>query len=136
MKGSLHLKLINGFTLIELMVVLAIMGTAFALVGPNIMKSYDKIKVQTDIVDLNETLKKISYKAFINGRKVIVKFSADKIAYQYVGNFEIHYKNYSFIRFTTQELKFTEAGFTDSTHIDVLIANEKIKISLKDVNTL
>ena len=73
---------IKGFTLIELMVVMAIMSVAFSLIGPNLMKVYEKAKYQSESIELREILKRISNKAFLNGRAVSLEFFENQMQYQ------------------------------------------------------
>ncbi len=50
----------QGFSLIEIMIVIAIMGLLIGLIGPKIMSSFDKAKVETTRVNmknLSSTLK-------------------------------------------------------------------------------
>ncbi|MDG1750742.1 MAG: type II secretion system protein [Thalassotalea sp.] len=126
----------KGFTLIELMVVLAIMGTAFALVGPNIMKSYDKVKAQSEVKELTEILKKISYKAFINGRSVDVSFNQNHIQYKYTDSQKTNKVSFNFIGFPEQDLNFTSAGFTNINNLTLYYNGNEHLLSLDEINDL
>jgi general secretion pathway protein G len=62
-KGSTAKKILrsqSGFSLIELMIVVAILGLLIGIVGPKVMGSFDKAKVETTRVNmknLSSTLK-------------------------------------------------------------------------------
>lgn len=47
-----HLKSESGFSLIELMIVIGILGLLIGLVGPKLMSSFDKAKVETTRVNM------------------------------------------------------------------------------------
>lgn len=44
----------EGFSLIEIMIVVAIMGILIGLVGPRVMGSFDKAKVETTKISMNQ----------------------------------------------------------------------------------
>ena len=46
----------NGFTLVELLAVVAILAILVALTMPNIMKEYNKVKVDSFVVDVQSVM--------------------------------------------------------------------------------
>jgi len=127
----------SGFTLIELMVVLAIMSTLFALIGPNLIKVYEKAKFQSELVELRESLRKISYKAFINGRAVAVYLNSNSMRYQYLdSDKKALVKQFNYIAFPEQNIKVSSTGFTDKLQILVSMGEVETALSLAEVNTL
>jgi len=132
----------SGFTLIELVVVLAIMTTAYSLVGPSIIKSLDKVKAQSEVKELKEILKKISYKAFVNGREVQVNFSGKSIQYSYKVlqsenlPLRLNKKSFEQLTFPPQTLNYTSAGFTDLSDLNINMLGVIQKVSLLEVNSL
>lgn len=56
----------RGFTLIEVLIVLAIVTIAITIVAPNLMRTYEKVQVQAEIKMMTETLKDVGLKAFLS----------------------------------------------------------------------
>lgn len=50
------IKMKNGFTLVELLAVVAILAILVALTMPNIMKEYNKVKVNSFKVDVQSVM--------------------------------------------------------------------------------
>jgi prepilin-type N-terminal cleavage/methylation domain-containing protein len=126
----------KGFTLIELMVVLAIMSVAFALVAPNILKTYDKVKGKAEVVELMDIIKKISYKAFINGRSVEINLTNSTIYYQYNDSKNELNKTFNYLTFPEQNFKISQAGFAEQNELLVFYGETQHSISLQEVNGL
>jgi prepilin-type N-terminal cleavage/methylation domain-containing protein len=136
MSQAIVKKDLNGFTLIELMVVLAIMSIAFAIIGPNIMKTYDKVKGKSEVVELLDILNNISYKAFINGRPVRINLVNQSIHYQYIDNSKVIEKNFNYLTFPVQSFNISRAGFLEQETIIVKYGDSDHNVSLLQVNGL
>lgn len=67
----------HGFTLVELLVVLAIAGTLLALVGSLGYQSVERAKTQTELVALQRWYDRVGYLAFIRGVGVSVTWQGD-----------------------------------------------------------
>lgn len=123
-----------GFTLIELMIVVAIMSTALALIGPTLFKSYEKAQYRTDIVELKDTLRKISYKAFINGRKVTLELKGKDMTFMYMDSSSKPIKHsFEHISFEHQNIVFSEFGFAKPSQLRVKTSAEAVQISLTEL---
>lgn len=66
-KGVLALAQ-RGFTLLELMVVIAILGFLVAVIAPNVMDSGDKAKVEAAKVNISNLMKSLKLYKLDNGR--------------------------------------------------------------------
>ena len=64
----------KGFTLVELLVVLAISGTLLALVAPLGFRSVERVQVQTELVSIQRWYDRIGYLAFIRGEDISVEW--------------------------------------------------------------
>jgi prepilin-type N-terminal cleavage/methylation domain-containing protein len=60
----------RGFTLVELLVVLAILGFIIALVGPLTADRLDKARAQEEWLVLDRTVHALAFRAFAEGRAV------------------------------------------------------------------
>lgn len=65
----------KGFTLIELMVVMAIVALLLTMVGPLAIGAVDKANAKQEMLTMKNWLKKISYRAFATGQKYQLKLS-------------------------------------------------------------
>ncbi|WP_042150671.1 MULTISPECIES: type II secretion system protein [unclassified Pseudoalteromonas] len=63
----LHFKKTLGFSLIELMVVMAIMGGLLALTGGLVTKSIDQQQRQVELEKVEQLFKRLSYQAYYSG---------------------------------------------------------------------
>jgi prepilin-type N-terminal cleavage/methylation domain-containing protein len=66
----------SGFTLIELMIVMAIMALLMALVGPLTIQGYEKMKGKEEQLALKNWLRANSYRSFATGQAG--EFTLDK----------------------------------------------------------
>jgi prepilin-type N-terminal cleavage/methylation domain-containing protein len=60
----------RGFTLVELLVVLAILGFVIALVGPLTVDRIDKARAQEEWLVLDRTVRGLAFRAFADGKDV------------------------------------------------------------------
>lgn len=127
----------QGFTLIELMIVVAIMGIGLSLVGPNLFKAYQSVQYQTDIKGLHLLLQQVSYKSFINDRAVLLRFNGSTLSYGYDDTegklFRIDYEH---IRFPEQVVRFSETGFANQAELLVDVGGSQRLVSLYEYNPL
>jgi prepilin-type N-terminal cleavage/methylation domain-containing protein len=69
---------IKGFTLIELMIVMAIVSLLLGLVGPLAINNLEKANAKQELLTIKNWLTKISYRAFHTGKEHILKLSVKK----------------------------------------------------------
>ncbi|MCC2614806.1 type II secretion system GspH family protein [Aestuariibacter halophilus] len=120
-----------GFTLVELLVVLAIAGTIGALVGPNLFRALDSVTVESDLRTLRGTVKSLSHLAFINDRDISVKFSDDRMHYWYLDAPQRQQSlAFETLRFPLQEVKISRAGFPWPQQIRADAGNEATTVAL------
>jgi len=72
-----------GFSLVELLVVLALASTLIALVGPLGFESVERVRTQSEVVAIQRWYNRMGYSAFIRGQSIEVKRQGDSrlIAY-------------------------------------------------------
>lgn len=130
----------RGFTLIELMVVMAIISISMMLVGPNIMKRYDRAKSQVELVQLRETIKKIGHFAFLNGRDISLYFDKGMMKYHYNDNVIVELKKtkrgasqikrFSYLNFPKQQIQVSASGQSDTAILNVVVGDQEKQLSL------
>lgn len=112
----------KGFSLIELLIVITLMGLALALVGPMTIDFIDKSKARNERLKLNRWVKKQSFNHFIqnksstyyfNGKTVYFKgdsLSSDSDTSNIIITFE-------YLFFKPQYVHFNQHGFTSSKYL-------------------
>jgi len=78
----------RGFTLVELLVVLAILGLLVALVGPLTADRLDKARAQEEWLVLERTVSGLAFRAFAEGRPVAIDAEGKRLAWRAPGGEE------------------------------------------------
>ena len=73
----------SGFTLIELMIVMAIMALLMALVGPLTIQGYEKMKGKEEQLALKNWLRANSYRSFATGQAGEFTLDKDQAVFGY-----------------------------------------------------
>lgn len=104
---------INGFTLIELMVVMSIVTLLMGMVGPLAINSLEKAKAKEEMLSMKNWLRKISYRAFSTGQQYTVKVSGKNISLYADSNQQIAIvdKTFESLFFQPQKLTYNVKGF-------------------------
>ena len=75
----------RGFTLVELLVVLAILGLVVALVGPLTADRLDKARAQEEWLVLERTVSGLAFRAFAEGRAVELQAEGGRLTWRVAG---------------------------------------------------
>ena len=78
----------RAFTLVELLVVLAILGMLVALVGPLTADRLDKARAQEEWLVLERTVSGLAFRAFAEGRPVELHAEGGRLAWSEAGGEE------------------------------------------------
>jgi len=122
----------SGFTLIELIVVIAIMAISYSLVAPNLFGAFDSSKATADRKEAVDLIKALGYKAFINDKVVIAKFSGRNIVYGYKQDKKRVTKTFENISFPPQQIYFSSAGFPDNNELKLEAKGKIVRVDLYD----
>lgn len=68
----------SGFSLVELLVVLAVSSVLVALVGPLGLATVERVKVQSEVVAIQRWHDRMGYTAFIHGQSVEIRSDGRK----------------------------------------------------------
>ena len=74
-----------GFSLVELLVVLALASILIALVGPLGFESVERVRTQSEVVAIQRWYNRMGYSAFIRGQRIEVKRQGDRRLVAYLG---------------------------------------------------
>ncbi len=75
----------RGFTLVELLVVLAILGFIVAMVGPLTADRIDKARAQEEWLILDRTVNGLAFRAFAQGRDVELHAEGAELRWKIAG---------------------------------------------------
>lgn len=102
-----------GFTLIEILVVLLIVGAGISLVGPRLISTYEGIKASAEEQKLADIVEMVKMLSFFRQVSYTIELEGDSLK---VRNEDIRCK-FEFIRFPAKSVTFNRNGFPDITRI-------------------
>lgn len=127
----------RGFTLIELMVILVIMGTLLSLVGPMAVKNVEKMGIKTEEMQFKNWLSKSVFVAFNRGESIEVKLEGYSVTAQVRSSNE-QLKTIDSIRFDSlffqpQDIYFNKNGFFRPETVYYQLAGESYELDLLSI---
>jgi prepilin-type N-terminal cleavage/methylation domain-containing protein len=103
----------SGFTLIELMVVLMIIGLSVALVSPRVLDLYDKVMLHAEEQKLRECFAVVKNRAFIRQVSLTMAFKEKAVTIQG----ESSPVRFDIMTFAPVVVTFNGNGFSDTEKI-------------------
>ncbi|WP_108947131.1 pilus assembly FimT family protein [Shewanella halifaxensis] len=128
----------KGFTLIELMVILLIMGVLLSLVGPLAVKNVDKTNSRTEELQLKNWFDKVSQSAFYRSQIVTISLQGRAVnATVDVAASKVKIDSIMFdsLFFPPQELELNKNGFFKQESVNYQSADKRFKITLQPVRS-
>lgn len=108
----------RGFTLLELMITLAIAGTAMALVAPLAIDQVSKMQARSEVAELKQQLERWSFLAFAKSCPLVVQFEDVTMqASSPLCQFERE-QQFEYVRFPQQTFEFSVSGYTAQTQLE------------------
>jgi prepilin-type N-terminal cleavage/methylation domain-containing protein len=122
-------QLRSGFTLVELLIVMSIMGLVLSLVGPLTLKMIDRAQAQSEFISFKNSLKKLSYISFASATEhsVVLDMQRMTILKASESNQESLFK---YLQFSPQKITFNSRGYPFPESIDVTVINKVEKINV------
>jgi prepilin-type N-terminal cleavage/methylation domain-containing protein len=117
--GSLTL----GFTLVELLIVMSIMGLILSLVGPLALNMIDKAQAQSEFISFKNNLKKISYISFASATEHSVTLDVQTISILKADE-SIQQSQFKYLQFPSQKITFNSRGYPFPESINVSFNNK------------
>lgn len=99
----------SGFTLLELLTVVAIIGLASSLIAPDMLALYESYQVREERGVLKGILKKVSYQNFLSDSSATLKFNQQTL--KIVRGETEQSLEYQFIHFIPTEIKLNKKGY-------------------------
>jgi len=125
----------NGFSLIELLIVITLMGVALALVGPMTIDFIDKSQARNEHLKLNRWIKKQSYDHFIQNKSSTFYFNGKAIYYSDVivdsdsENLSI-LTTFKYLFFQPQYIHFNQHGFSSTKYLTFISNTRNVQVDL------
>jgi len=136
LKPNHHYKY-HGFTLIELMVVMAIVALLMSMVGPLAINTLEKAQAKQEMLTMKNWFRKISYRAFSTGQKYQLKLSGKKAELFLINADQqaekttlILSKNLESLFFQPQILTYSEKGFVTPMTVKGVYRNKALLVDL------
>jgi prepilin-type N-terminal cleavage/methylation domain-containing protein len=119
----------KGFTFIEILVVLIILGLVTSLIGPRLFHAYEGIQVSAEEKKMEEIIEKIKIISFLRQVPHTVRLEGRTIS---VMNNDIRVE-FRYLYFPVEVLKFNKNGFADISKIRYLVEGKErvIHVSLQ-----
>lgn len=127
---KLQSQLKNGFTLIELMIVMAIVALLLTMVGPLAINNLEKAQAKQEMLSVKNWLKKLSYQSFFTSQEIKLILEGKQMKLE-LPNEKIIYKNLDTLSFQPQVLTFNQSGFVFPTSIEGNYRGQPITVDLE-----
>ncbi|WP_369621719.1 type II secretion system protein [Pseudoalteromonas distincta] len=120
-----------GFTLMELMVVMTIITLLTGLVGPLAINSLDKAEAKSELLTLKNTLRKVSYRAYILQSPTDMVFKGSEITINFTkSSYEPIKVSNKVLFFKEQTLHFNSYGFVQPLKLQVTYRDQNQELDL------
>lgn len=130
------MKSSNGFTLIELMIVMAIVALLMSFVGPMAMNSLERAEAKSELLELKQVLLKSSQKAFSSGKRLTVKLNGKLLEIVNSDSPKVlKSSSFDYLFFQPTEVTFNNRGLTESKLVKGLYRNRELQIDVYSLIT-
>jgi len=123
----------EGFTLVELLIVMSIVGTLLSLVGPLAIDSLSKAQARSEILTLKNWINFQSQRAFIAGSDIELNL-VGKAAEISINGITQPSREFDYLFFQPQAVRLTKHGFIEPDTIKATIVDKEITIDLNTRN--
>ena len=123
---------LKGFTLVELLVVLTLMGLVLGLVGPLSVDSFERMKSQDEVLELKHLLRLASADAFLGSRWTALLVLNDRLEVR-AGDQLLRGKTFSYLSFPEQRVSLSPQGLPDQERLAFLRRGQAESLEFKDL---
>jgi prepilin-type N-terminal cleavage/methylation domain-containing protein len=119
----------GGFTLVELLIVMAIMSLILSIVGPLTVKMVDKAQAQSELITLKNAIHKLSYKAFASATPYTLTLNSKILRLESERSTpSIH--RFEYLSFSDQVITFNSRGYPSPETLNVFLQGRNDTINL------
>ena len=106
-----------GMTLLELLIVIAILGLLTSLVTPAVSTQMERASAQQEFLDLRNRFRSLSFRAYSSGVPIVVRASGTALEWQATDTLRV--KAYKYIFFEPrQEFTISSSGIASTQYLD------------------
>lgn len=110
----------QAFTLIELMVVMAIMTVMFSLIGPLAQNQVDKVRASEEWYSFSQQIKSLPQTVFLTGQPASVNLKDSQMTIVQ-GDKVLQTTLYKQLHFKQQQIRFNRHGYPDTSSVEVRV---------------
>jgi prepilin-type N-terminal cleavage/methylation domain-containing protein len=125
-------RTINGFTLIELMVVMSIVALLMTMVGPLAINAVDKANAKQEMLTMKNWLRKVSYRAFYTGQEYTIKLAGKEVQlfHRYDQITAVTKIEFETLFFQPQTLNYSNRGFVEPNRVTGTFQGKSMELDL------
>jgi prepilin-type N-terminal cleavage/methylation domain-containing protein len=122
----------NGFSLIELLVVMIIVASLLGLVGPLVVRQVAKTQDHIELLELKRMLHTLSVSAFHEGREVFLIFSVNNLTISKAKHNSVI--SFEGLSFPEQQIVFNVNGMSETNALVVNYRSTQLSLNLNNEN--
>jgi len=127
------MKSSNGFTLIELMIVMAIVALLMSFVGPMAMNSLERAEAKSELMELKQLIVKTGQYSFATGKTHILKLQGKSVEVYDSTTSNTKKYSFSYLFFQPRDIRFNNRGIADVEYISTQYRERVVDINIFDL---
>ncbi len=122
----------KGFTLVELLIVLVLIGLSSSIVLPSMWQQFDQVKYRSEIAKVKSMVKYCRHFSFYQNQALIVNFNENKLNVTRKKDGEIlRTMQFDTFTFAPQTLHFEKQGSISQLRLALIKNKQEMKVELQ-----
>jgi prepilin-type N-terminal cleavage/methylation domain-containing protein len=124
----------KGFTLVELLVVFALLALVSGLIGPTAINQVEKTQSKSELMSLNNWIDQIAVRAFHSGTSLMLEVGGNEARLKINSQQPqvLEHVAFQHLQFPNQQVIFSDKGFSDVPFLKVRIRGRQQDVVLSD----